>query len=176
MASNQACIGNFDVAARIINYLGPTRCDRMTSRMKHTSSCMINAVSESAPRIAAIVVGFLSTALALLLIWSQLRAGGDWLGIIFGSSAATLAMICWGFALRGHIAESRRRTISALVGGVVLGGIGFAAGFFGPIILTPQSNQGPLIGIFVTGPLGFVLGAVVGWLYARIRASQQKSS
>jgi hypothetical protein len=43
----------------------------------------------------------------------------------------------------------------------VLGGIGFVAGFFGPILLTPEANQGPLLGIFITGPLGFVLG--LGW-------------
>jgi len=87
----------------------------------------------------------------------------------------TMAIICWGFALRGHIAESRRRTTSALLGGIMLGGIGFAAGYFGPLIVS-ESNLGPLLGIFITGPLGFVMGAIIGWLYARIRASQQKSS
>jgi energy-converting hydrogenase Eha subunit B len=53
---------------------------------------------------------------------------------------------------------------------LILGGIGFAAGFFGPIILTPDANQGPLLGIFITGPLGFVLGGIVGlvlWLRRR---------
>lgn len=43
----------------------------------------------------------------------------------------------------------------------VVGGIGFIAGFFGPILLTPEANQGPLLGIFITGPLGFVFG--LGW-------------
>jgi hypothetical protein len=52
----------------------------------------------------------------------------------------------------------------ALVGGIILGGLGFVGGFFGPIIFTPESNQGPLLGIFITGPLGFVLGAVLGAL------------
>ena len=144
--------------------------------MEHTPARQINAVYESAQRVAAIVVAVLSTAFTFLLMWGQIRPGGDLLGVILLGDSMTMAIICWGFALRGHIAESRRRTISALVGGVMLGGIGFAAGFFGPIILTPQSNQGPLIGIFLTGPLGFVMGAIIGWLYARIRASQQKSS
>ena len=53
----------------------------------------------------------------------------------------------------------------ALLGGVMLGGIGFAAGFFGPIFLTPESNQGPLLGIFITGPLGFIAGLLLGGLY-----------
>ena len=54
---------------------------------------------------------------------------------------------------------------SALVGAAVLGAIGFCAGFFGPIIFAPGANQGPLLGIFITGPLGFLLGAVGGVVY-----------
>ncbi len=33
-------------------------------------------------------------------------------------------------------------------------------GILGPILLTPESNLGPLLGIFVTGPLGFFLGVL----------------
>jgi hypothetical protein len=45
---------------------------------------------------------------------------------------------------------------------LIAGGIGFAGGFFGPILLTPKSNLGPLLGILITGPLGFMLGPVIG--------------
>ena len=55
-----------------------------------------------------------------------------------------------------------------LLGGLILGGIGFSAGFFGPIIFTPEANQGPLLGIFITGPLGFLLGAVAGLVWSLI--------
>lgn len=54
---------------------------------------------------------------------------------------------------------------SILLGALVLGSIGFSAGFFGPIYLTPDANQGPLLGIFFTGPLGFLLGGVAGAVY-----------
>jgi hypothetical protein len=54
---------------------------------------------------------------------------------------------------------------SAATGAVLLGGIGFCAGFLGPMVLWPESNQGPLLGIFVTGPLGVVVGAVWGYVY-----------
>ncbi len=54
---------------------------------------------------------------------------------------------------------------STLSGAIVLGAIGFCAGFFGPIIFTPGANQGPLLGIFITGPLGFILGGVGGFIY-----------
>ena len=42
-----------------------------------------------------------------------------------------------------------------IVGGAIgLGLIGLVGGFFGPLLLTPEANQGPLLGIFITGPLG----------------------
>ena len=47
-----------------------------------------------------------------------------------------------------------------------IGFISFAAGFFGPILFAPGANQGPLLGIFITGPLGFLAGSGVGvWKY-----------
>jgi hypothetical protein len=55
---------------------------------------------------------------------------------------------------------------SVMYGAIVLGAIRFAAGFFGPMILAPEANQGPLLGIFITGPLGMVVGAVGGLVYA----------
>jgi hypothetical protein len=58
---------------------------------------------------------------------------------------------------------------SLLFGAIILGAIGFCAGFFGPIIFTPGANQGPLLGIFITGPLGFILGGVGGLVYWLIK-------
>jgi hypothetical protein len=52
---------------------------------------------------------------------------------------------------------------------LVIGAIGFAGGFFGPLIFTPEANQGPLLGIFITGPLGFILGGVIGLIVAFVR-------
>jgi hypothetical protein len=31
------------------------------------------------------------------------------------------------------------------------------------MIFAPEANQGPLLGIFITGPLGGIVGALVGW-------------
>ena len=59
------------------------------------------------------------------------------------------------------------------LGALIVGGVGFFAGFIGPIIIFPHSNQGPLLGIFITGPLGVVIGAIGGgvyWLMRRRRA------
>lgn len=48
---------------------------------------------------------------------------------------------------------------------IILGAIGFFAGFFGPIVFAPGANQGPLLGLFITGPLGFILGGFCGLVY-----------
>jgi hypothetical protein len=122
--------------------------------------------SLTAPRIVVAVIALALSAFALLVLRNQLRVGFDALGAIFGSGVATIAILCWWFALQGHIAKSRVRMGYAVKGGIILGGIGFCAGFFGPIILRPTANQGPLLGIFFTGPLGFIVGTAIGWLYA----------
>ena len=57
----------------------------------------------------------------------------------------------------------------ALAGAVLFGFIGFIIGFVGPIVFTPQANQGPLLGIFITGPAGAVIGFIVGALYSQLR-------
>ena len=45
------------------------------------------------------------------------------------------------------------------------GAVGGAAGFFGPMLLNPDANQGPMLGLFITGPGGVVAGAVLGFLF-----------
>src|SRR3954452_15735551 len=52
---------------------------------------------------------------------------------------------------------------------LVLGVTGFAAGFFGPIIFSPDANQGPLLGLLITGPGGALLGAVLGFVVRAAR-------
>lgn len=47
--------------------------------------------------------------------------------------------------------------------GFIVGSIAFAFGFFGPLIWAPDANQGPLLGIFYTGPLGTLAGLAIGF-------------
>lgn len=65
---------------------------------------------------------------------------------------------------------------SILLGAVILGGIGFTAGFFGPMIFMPTANQGPLMGIFLTGPLGFVAGGIAGFVYWLVHGRKARTS
>lgn len=50
---------------------------------------------------------------------------------------------------------------------VLLGAAGFCAGFFGPMVFVPESNQGPMVGIFLTGPGGVALGLLL-WLLMKL--------
>jgi hypothetical protein len=51
----------------------------------------------------------------------------------------------------------------------VLGIAGFLAGFVGPMLVAPDSNMGPAVGIFITGPGGVALGALLWGLCALVR-------
>ncbi len=65
-----------------------------------------------------------------------------------------------------HGPAGRARTVARWCAtmAVVVGVVGFLAGFVGPILLRPDLPQGPLLGIFFTGPLGTLAGALVGAL------------
>ncbi len=56
-----------------------------------------------------------------------------------------------------------------LTGGLSVGGIGLIGGFIGPMIFMPESNLGPLLGIFFTGPIGFLVGFLGGWIYWSVK-------
>lgn len=89
-----------------------------------------------------------------------------------------LAQAAGWFVWRSSAATNTGIVRSVLSGALILGGLGFAAGFFGPIILDPEANQGPLLGLFFTGPLGFVVGGLGGfvlWLKRRRRSGGNKS-
>ena len=62
--------------------------------------------------------------------------------------------------------ESNTPTAASSAGPLAakLGALGFGLGFFGPMILDPSSGNGPMLGIFITGPAGLVLGALYGLL------------
>ena len=63
-----------------------------------------------------------------------------------------------------------RRAISTILRIALISGVfSFLLGFVGPILFSPGANQGPLLGIFITGPLGFVAGLVGGIVYSAFK-------
>lgn len=109
----------------------------------------------------------------LFIFWVPLSYfpfhGARWIPIAFSLCCAL--GIGWYVWIKIDSASDKLIS-SAMVGAVKLGLIGFCAGFFGPLIFSPESNQGPLLGIFITGPLGFVLGAIGGAVYWKVRENR----
>jgi hypothetical protein len=59
---------------------------------------------------------------------------------------------------------------------VVLGIVGFFSGFIGPMVLAPEANQGPMLGLFITGPGGALLGAALGGGVTMLGLPQRSST
>ena len=92
-------------------------------------------------------------------------------GLLIANILSLLCAIVAGWFVWSKLKSAQYGlTSNILIGAILFGGIGFSAGFFGPIFFAHQANQGPLLGIFITGPLGFVLGGIAGFLYWKIRA------
>lgn len=66
---------------------------------------------------------------------------------------------------------TRLRSAQPLGRGIVLGVVGLVVGYWGPLRYSPSLSQGPLLGLFFTGPLGFVLGCAFGLLVNRVHVS-----
>ena len=117
---------------------------------------------------ARAVLAFMSAVAAYFVVQSlggallALAGLPFWIGSLVALAAAVAAgRFVW---LRsGALPAGLAASIG--LGALALGGIGFLGGFFGPMLFMPQANQGPLLGIFITGPLGFLIGAVLGALY-----------
>jgi hypothetical protein len=124
----------------------------------------------NAGRAFLAVVTFLG---AFVFSWLVLRlflpfGGIEWLGNL-------LALVIAGVAARYAWVGAEHglpRSGYAGIGAVTLGVTGFVLGFFGPMLLAPDANQGPMLGIFITGPGGALLGVVLGWLYGVKQGAQ----
>jgi hypothetical protein len=115
---------------------------------------------------AGCFVAVLATVLAAAFL------GSGFLGALLQPLISLGAGILAGRSVWRQLGDPRSgRVVAAGIGALVVGGIGFAAGFFGPMLLAPDANQGPMLGIFVTGPGGAVLGAIGGFLLGSKPAS-----
>jgi hypothetical protein len=80
-----------------------------------------------------------------------------------------MGALWWWTALGGAQPTMRARIGTSWRSGWIVGAVGLALGFVGPLLVTPSANLGPLLGILITGPGGFVLGAVAGAVAGRLR-------
>jgi hypothetical protein len=88
-------------------------------------------------------------------------------------AALLTAVVAVVWVWRGMGASEWGILTTVAVWAVVAGAVSFCLGFYGPIIFAPGANQGPLLGIFITGPLGFIMGGICGltlWHRAKVSA------
>lgn len=114
------------------------------------------------------LVALIALGALYLVYWVLLALLGtqvpDWLLL-------TVSLVCAAAAGRFVWISNRSKTADSVTPTVILwaviaGSISFLAGFIGPMIFMPEANQGPMLGIFITGPLGFALGGIAGLVYA----------
>jgi len=90
---------------------------------------------------------------------------------------ALLTGLAAAFAVwRGMSSADQGILATAATWAAIAGALGFCGGFFGPLIFAPNANQGPLLGIFITGPLGFVGGGLCGLIYAFFHRAQGRTA
>jgi hypothetical protein len=88
-------------------------------------------------------------------------------GGLISTPIALVAAVGIGFYVWRVLEAIRGLFTHVVIGALITGVIGFAAGFFGPMIFKPDANQGPLLGIFITGPVGAILGGIGGFIVWR---------
>lgn len=118
-------------------------------------------------RLASAVLAFFGTFFIVWMLALVVLSGGlAWAGSLIALAASVyVARNVWNGTAEGSTSVS----VMAGLGAVTIGGLGFVLGFFGPMIFAPGANQGPMLGLFITGPAGVVIGAVAGAVYARRR-------
>jgi len=104
-----------------------------------------------------IVLFFISTILTITTSYPT------WFCTVFALACASLA--AW-FAWKLVSGEKTGIGIAVISGALILGGLCFTVGFLSPMVFAKDTNQGPLIGIFIATPLGMVAGAIGGYIYA----------
>ena len=114
-----------------------------------------------------ILAGFIAIAPVYLAILSAVRTGHDLISLMIQAILIIIAFYLLWFAGFGHLPSERTKLARTLVIALIIGAIGLVGGYVGPLIVTPGANQGPLLGIFITGPIGFVLGSIGGFIWTR---------
>jgi len=117
-------------------------------------------------QILKLIVSFLMFLVVLFFITTILSITTQypiWFSVIFSLACALLVGWSTWKLVSG---EKVRVGVAVTSGALMLGGLCFIIGFLGPMAFAKDTSQGPFIGIFIAGPLGMIIGAIGGYLYA----------
>ena len=118
-------------------------------------------------KIIQIIITAVVSVAAFYVTDLLLRASGFFDGYLWLPRALSIvfALLIGAALWRKFDSDDHGVLTRVFQGAFFVGGIAFLLGFVGPMIFTPDANQGPMLGIFVTGPLGTIFGAIGGFIY-----------
>ncbi len=111
-----------------------------------------------------IVLFFLTTIISIFTLKSDLVSA-----LISLPFAFFIAWTTWRSVLGNDIGI----WFYCLSGALLIGAISFIIGFIGPMLIAAGGNQGPMLGLFITGPIGIIVGAIAGFIYAKRRKGNE---
>jgi len=112
-------------------------------------------------KIISTVVVFLIVSFFIKTIFLIVTGLESWVSTTLSLGAASL--VGW-YVWKWFSGQSIGATAAILCGSLVLGGIGFIFGFFGPMLIAQDTQRAATLGIFLASPLGLVTGAIAGYM------------
>lgn len=135
------------------------------------SSLLVGLARGAAALLAFLTTYFFSVWMGpALLRWKDVPVGAVHYGALL--LALATAVLVW----RCTAGSSSSIARSVAVGALITGSVGLAAGLLGPLLLAPETNHGVALGLFLTGPLGFVLGGLGGGVFWLLRRQEPPGS
>jgi hypothetical protein len=129
------------------------------------ASSALSTTVRFASRLFAGIVAVGAVALLVLSLWNTWRQPDPWFfSVPFWVLFVACAVFFGWFALAGARTDVRRRMRSALRWATAIGGVAFFVGGFLPCAAGWGGNLCWILGVFATGPLGFAVGLLLGWL------------
>jgi len=120
-------------------------------------------------RLLSGVGGLFALIMAIFPIRGITNWGVDMVTFAWLTFSVMVAGLLIWFSIRGHIEQEVQIIRSGWKWGFIVGGIGFILGSIiipsiVAIVTSKDQAQGPLFGIFITGPAGFSIGIIIGTL------------
>ncbi|PTN11869.1 multidrug ABC transporter permease [Nitrosomonas aestuarii] len=113
-----------------------------------------------------VIVSLLMFGIVLFFIQTILLITTELTGLISVALSLVCAACVGWYSWQSFSSKKMSVSASVLNGALILGGLGFIFGFFGPMLLVQDTQQAIFFGIIVACPIGLILGAIGGYVFA----------